>query len=140
MSYCIGAKRHQLKPNLKICSQDDVSRAEKGVESYKVSMDTRCFCSGRFQTLFPVDRWDVRDIKVTDIRSPLVFLTQTSSVSGVLIQASEVPEPSEIEQNCRVCFSENFPYLSQVSRAFMSPQKFKDECANILQQGNTSFT
>ena len=30
MSYCIGAKRHQLKPNLKVCSQDDVSRAEKG--------------------------------------------------------------------------------------------------------------
>lgn len=50
MSYCIGAKRHQLKPNLKICSQDDVSRGRKGVESYKVSMDTRCFCSGRFQS------------------------------------------------------------------------------------------
>ena len=29
ISHCIGAKRHQLKPNLKICSQD-VSRAEKG--------------------------------------------------------------------------------------------------------------
>lgn len=34
MSHCIGAKRHQLEPNLKICSQDDVSRAEnRGAES-----------------------------------------------------------------------------------------------------------
>ena len=28
MNHCIGAKRHQLKPNFKICSRDDVSRAE----------------------------------------------------------------------------------------------------------------